>query len=226
MKWNLIRKTLIGGLAIIALSGHAVSASNEATNSASKVLSATVASPVATYELSGQPVLGQRLYVTNRLDYTGTLISLVWRPQLPSGWTIASVSVGSEMVAGDIVLLESRPANPTIMVYALDSVIGASPLAIVTEVEYQLMGMINPATIYSIPANTPKPLKLNTPVRVTGRLQCIIEGVASSSIKIQGSTNLPAWFDIETVMLSSQGVFTYLAPDLGKNGFIRAVQNQ
>jgi hypothetical protein len=100
------------------------------------------------------------LYVTNKITYSGTLLSLLLRPQLPTGWAVAPSSVVGEgvpeLVAGEIVWTgASIPPSPITIVYSVNvpnNANGAKQIS--AEVEYQSSGMINPV----MTRTTPDPL--------------------------------------------------------------------
>jgi hypothetical protein len=86
-----------------------------------------------------------------------SLLSLLCRPSLPSGWTLAIVSGdGSpEIQAGEIVFIGSLMGNPVRFSYAANVPSGlTTSQSIRTSLEYQLTGMANPATIYAAPDPT------------------------------------------------------------------------
>ena len=92
--------------------------------------------------------------VTNRLNYTGQLLSLLWRPRLPSGWTLISSSGdGSpEARSDEIVWVGSLPASPINLVYTVRVPrVEAGSKQIGGEVEFEFLGMTNPATQSAAP---------------------------------------------------------------------------
>lgn len=119
--------------------------------------------PVATQQTSASYPAGALLGATNSFSYSGTLWSLLWRPQLPAGWTIVSVSgTGNpELQSGEIVWTGTMPASPIQMAYTVQVPAHASGgQNLRGEVEYQLAGMVNPATFYA----SPDPLIVNEPL--------------------------------------------------------------
>jgi subtilisin-like proprotein convertase family protein len=144
MKHPSNHRTVVFGL-VLLLAGEGVSA---------------LAQLAAVHQTAAGYTPGSTIGVTNSFPYTNTLWSLLWRPHLPSGWTVLSVSgTGSpELQAGDIVWTGSMPASPIQMVYVVQVPAGASgAFQVRGEVEYQLAGMVNPATLYA----TPDPLALS-----------------------------------------------------------------
>jgi len=83
------------------------------------------------------------------------LLSLLWRPELPAGWTALTVSGDGnpELVAGEIVWVGARlPLSPVTMVYSVQVPPDEGvPREIRSKVEYQLGGTVNPATRYADP---------------------------------------------------------------------------
>jgi hypothetical protein len=97
---------------------------------------------------------GQPLTVKTRLAYGEAPLSLLWRPQLPSGWTLVSVSGDGnpEMSGGEILWAGALPPSPIRMVYTVQVPAGATGVQpIHGEVEYQFAGMVNPATGFADP---------------------------------------------------------------------------
>jgi hypothetical protein len=57
---------------------------------------------------------GGLVTVTNRFEYSGTLLTLVWRPVLPDGWTVVSVAGDGkpELRRGDLLWTGVLPPSP------------------------------------------------------------------------------------------------------------------
>lgn len=82
------------------------------------------------------------------------LLSLLWRPRLPAGWTLVSVSgAGDPEIRGEeIVFLGSLASAPLSFSYQVRRASGQTGTQqIVGEYEYQFAGMANPATGYAAP---------------------------------------------------------------------------
>jgi hypothetical protein len=62
---------------------------------------------------------GGVLHIEGTFEYTGTLLSLLWRPDLPTGWTLGGVTGDGTVEAqmGDIVWLGSLPGSPIHLVF-------------------------------------------------------------------------------------------------------------
>jgi hypothetical protein len=108
----------------------------------------------ATQTVPSGYVPGQALTVSVSMNYTGTLWSLLVRPEIPAGWTLQNVSgTGSvEYNFGEAVWVGSIPASPVQLTYQLVPPAGASAaVQIRNQVEYQLAGQINPASIQAAP---------------------------------------------------------------------------
>ncbi|MCL5097593.1 MAG: InlB B-repeat-containing protein, partial [Candidatus Omnitrophica bacterium] len=86
---------------------------------------------------------GGTVNITNSISYNGMLLALLWRPQLPEGWTITQVTGTSspEMQGSEIVFLGALTENPITMVYTVSVPSGSQGAKSVRgEVEYQLPG--------------------------------------------------------------------------------------
>ncbi len=114
------------------------------------------AAAVITVVQSGPPnyTAGNSVQVTNRFSYSDTLLSLLLRPQLPSGWTLFSATGNGtvEIQGGEIVLLGTLPPSPVEVVMTLQVPTGQSGIKNVrTEVEYQFSGEVNPSSSFAAP---------------------------------------------------------------------------
>ncbi|MBI5772361.1 MAG: choice-of-anchor D domain-containing protein, partial [Verrucomicrobia bacterium] len=106
---------------------------------------------------------GSTVTVSCTFTYTGTLLSLIWRPQLPAGWTLVSATGNGspESQFGEIVWTGSLPPSPITMSYTVQvpaTNSGAKQLR--GEVESQFTGDINPTASFA----APDPLTLNSSV--------------------------------------------------------------
>ena len=113
----------------------------------------------ATHAALGYPKAGGSLTVNGSLSYPTdhTLLSLLWRPQLPSGWVLASVSGdGSpEIQSGEIVFTGSLTSHLLNFAYTATVPAGETGTKqIQNTFEYLLDGMVNPET----GSATPSPL--------------------------------------------------------------------
>ncbi len=171
-------------------------------------------------------VPGQIYQVTNTIEYTRPLASLLLRPRLPSGWTLQSVSGAGnpEAVAGDILWTGTIPPSPFEMLYTAQVPPGARAVQQLRgEVEYQTAEMVNPAVCYALPDPlTLSTIKLTPPVAQAGQIEFGVNGEAGRSYKIQTSSNLVDWVDVTTVMIS--GGSTLVRQEIsGPTQFYRAV---
>jgi hypothetical protein len=123
---------------------------------------------------------------TARIDCTfahpagKSLIALLWRPILPSGWSLHSVAgqASPEIDAGDgtIVFLGSsadlNTPNPLVFSYWVSVPAGVTgPQTIRAEAEYQTAGMVNPLTITIFPDPLPLP-ELHTFEVISAEAHC------------------------------------------------------
>jgi hypothetical protein len=98
---------------------------------------------------------GSTFIVTNTLEYTGSLLSLLWRPHLPAGWTIGEVLADGapEPLNGEFVWTATNlPPSPVKVLYIVQVPLGQTgPKQITNQVEYQYPGMVNPGLVYASP---------------------------------------------------------------------------
>lgn len=107
---------------------------------------------------------GQTLTVTNTLEYTGELLSLCWRPELPAGYEIVSVSGDGdpELQHGEILWIGTLPPSPIEMVYSVAiplyaasaEVIGADVSCFVTGASDPVEATAYPVFLSVIPADS------------------------------------------------------------------------
>ena len=160
---------------------------------------------------------GQRIQVTNSFSYTGQLWSLLWRPQLPAGWTLVSVSADGnpELVRGEVVWTGLvLPPSPIKMVSTLEMPAGDNGAKqIHDQVEYQFSDMVNPVGIYAQPEPlTANIIQMEKPVRLSnGQVQLVLQGSADGSIDVCASTNLVDWTTL-TTLSNFNGTLQYVDP--------------
>lgn len=95
-------------------------------------------------------IAGSTVSITNKIQYSGKLLSLLVRPILPDGWTIQSVSGNGnpELVGGEIVWTGLLTDPEITFVYTVVVPPNEkSQQCISAEIEYQLAGMVNPEII-------------------------------------------------------------------------------
>ena len=88
-----------------------------------------------------------------------TLLSLLWHPTLPAGFTLTNLVSGDggpQVQGGDILFVGSLITNPIRFSYAI--VVSPVPpgqtatnMPVGAEIQYQLSGMVNPATVRANP---------------------------------------------------------------------------
>jgi hypothetical protein len=141
---------------------------------------------------------GGSFMITNKLQYSGHLLALLWRPQLPAGWTISSIIADGtpEYLGGDILWTGSTiPPTPITALYVVQvppGEQGAKQLH--AAVEYQYAGAVNPTTAYA----APDPLNITSPYVVfTGiqrqtasRVQLNLLGTMTTPVRIQAAPDL------------------------------------
>jgi hypothetical protein len=168
---------------------------------------ASLNSPMVSQDTALTYVPGGTLYLTNTFYYEGPLQSLLWRPLLPEGWTIQSISGDGdpEMVAGEAVWTEATiPSSPIQTVATVQVPAGDHHLqAIRNEWEYLFKGMVKIATRNA----TPDPLALGTviiihPTVKNGQLEWQLVGESGRTYQIQHSTDLSHWTNTQTLTVS------------------------
>jgi Putative Ig domain len=150
---------------------------------------------------------GGTLQLTNIIQYSRPLLSLLVRPRLPAGWTLQSVSGDGnpEELAGEILWTGVIPPSPIQLVCTVQTPAGdRSPQPLRSEVEYQMNDMVNAQLCYA----EPDPLILGTvkllPAAVRDRqIELIVAGEPGATYRIQASTNLVDWTEAGTVTLVS-----------------------
>ncbi len=109
------------------------------------------------YETPGTAVIT----CTFQVPQGRSLLSLLWRPQLPAGWTLDPVGASGDgnpqVSGGEIVFLDAFSGNPVQFTYIVNVPGGESGTHYLSaEVEYQIDGMVNPALTWA----NPHPLQL------------------------------------------------------------------
>jgi PKD repeat protein len=97
---------------------------------------------------------GGLLTVETQFEYSGGLLSLMWRPVLPAGWEIQSVSGdGSpEFSDGEILWTGTLPSSPVNLSYTVRVPAGETEdRSIRDEVFVHLSGDVNPVQLYAAP---------------------------------------------------------------------------
>jgi PKD repeat protein len=132
-----------------------------ATNNGGSVMAAAsgptgaAGGAVAISHTSSCYTAGATLTVSNEFGYSGDLISLVWLPQLPTGWTLLGASGdGTPEVGGGAILFTGSLTdhNPIRMAYTVSVPAGESGTEQLRgEVEYQFIDDVNPTTAFAQP---------------------------------------------------------------------------
>lgn len=115
------------------------------------------------------PLAGGLLTVNCAVYHSNqTLLSLLWHPTLPAGFTLTNLVSGDggpEVQGGDILFVGSLSTNPIRFSYAI--VVSPVPpgqtatnMPVGAEIQYQLSGMVNPATMRA----NPDPLIVSGPL--------------------------------------------------------------
>ena len=104
---------------------------------------------------NGQYTPGGTLIVSGQLTYSGVLQSLLWRPELPSGWTFNNIvaSGTTEIGYGEILWLGATvPTSPINIEYEVQIPPGATgDVTLRNFVEVGAVGLVNPIEIYAGP---------------------------------------------------------------------------
>lgn len=108
--------------------------------------------PQATQQLQSAAQAGEILGIQVTVNHAGDLLSLLARPELPTGWTITEVTgEGSPQVLGnEILFTEQNLPNPLTFQYQVRLLATAQGVYdLHTALEYQSASMINPVTLYA-----------------------------------------------------------------------------
>jgi hypothetical protein len=154
--------------------------------------------PTITQQAPPLYTVGGSFMVTNQLHYNGKLLSLLWRPQLPPGWTISSVIADGlpEYLAGDIVWTGSSiPPTPITVLYVVQVPPAEQGVKqIHGGVEYQFQGAVNPTMAYA----SPEPLVITSPYVVFTGIQRLsgtsvrlsLLGTMTTPVRLQAAPDL------------------------------------
>ena len=171
-------------------------------------------------------VPGELLAIDCQFDYPADrdLQSLLWRPELPEGWTLA----GAEPVSGAvpevdpdseaIVLMGDLSANPLLFRYFVQVPETASGTnAIGGLIEYQLDGMPNPGTVRAQPDPLIIPMLLTLPDLVFADRP--YDGTTNAAVADYGA--LAGVLPGHEVMLVTTGACAYFdTPSAGSNKLV------
>jgi hypothetical protein len=135
-------------------SSGATAAITRTSATASSEPSATAVTAITHQASSSQYTPGGTITVSGTLQFTDTLLSLLWRPMLPAGWTFGNVTSNGtvEVVGGEIVWTGALPASPINVQYVVSVPLGASGNQTMrNSVETLFSGEVNPTTNYATP---------------------------------------------------------------------------
>ena len=188
-----------------------------------------VSSPNFSYTESAADLYtaGGTVQITNSVTYNGTLLSLLWRPALPGGWTLAAATApgNPEVRAGEIVWTGTLPGSPFQLVYTVQTVAGDHAAhQISATAEYQFTGTVNPAVANhnSTSALTLVTVKMNFAVSRNGWIFLNVAGESGQQYIIQRSTDLINWQDVSTVTMAN-GAASIQDFETDQQAFYRAV---
>ncbi len=197
------------------------------------------ASTLSSITQSGPPnyTAGGNVQITTRFNYSGTLLSLLLRPQLPSGWKLSSATANGtvEVQGGEILLLGNLPPSPVEVVMTMQVPAGQSGVKNVrTQVEHQFSGDVNPSSAFA----TPDPLAISDigPLRpqviTFNQPANRMFGEPPFALTASSSSGLPVLFDVvagpanltgnNTLTLSGAGSVTVKATQPGNAGWLSA----
>ena len=163
---------------------------------------------------------GGLVTVTNSAQYSGPLLSLIWRPALPAGWTLQSVSGDGnpELAYGDITWTSpSLPPSPIRFNYVVQAAPGDTGLKQIRgEVDYMLSGGANALQTFADPltlnANVVASIRISSIVRLTnGATQIGLQGTTPGNVRIEYSPVVrpTSWSNLVTLPpLSGSAAFT------------------
>lgn len=109
-------------------------------------------------------VPGNQVTLTANLSYSNDIVGLLWRPQLPAGWTIISVTANGgtpEVIDNEILFTTKLPPSPLEISYVCEVPGEMSGDALVqTDVQLMRQGSANPQSLFGMMA--PNMLQLDT----------------------------------------------------------------
>jgi len=96
-------------------------------------------------------VPGRQVTLRGTLNYSSDIVALLWKPLLPAGWTIVSVSANGgtpEVVNNEILFTSKLPPSPLEIVYVCNVPDGTAGDALVqTDVQIMRHGTANPQSL-------------------------------------------------------------------------------
>ena len=172
------------------------------SNSPALILAKDASVPLILHQAPLSYTAGGTFMVTNTMYYSGTNLSLLWRPRLPAGWTITEVFADGlpEKLGNDIVWTGAKiPPTPITVLYRVQVPAGEQGTRqIQSEVEYLTPDMVNPAVADASPdplsiTSVTSPFVQFTSVKrlADGRVQLDLLGTMPGPVRIQFANALP-----------------------------------
>jgi len=183
----------------------------------------TLDSSRATHAVSGY-VAGQTMTVACAFAYPAEgrqVLSLLWRPELPDGWTVVAASGDGQPVYepsdGALVFFgeDLQDNNPVVFQYVVQVPEGTQGTnGIGGVIEYQLDGMANPSTVRAQPDPLPVPMLLTLPDLAV--LDKTYDGLTNATVSAYGALSglMDGHTDVSLVTTSSGAFFD--TPEVGQ----------
>ena len=164
-------------------------ASAGSTRDASSCITAVHQEAPATYRA------GDSITVVNQVAYSEKPIALLWRPRLPAGWKIASVSGDGnpEIIGGEILWTDEIPSSPIRMAYRVETPADQTGLQdIGGELDTYASGQANASTASA----TPAPLVLAPEGSGVSQISAV-ERKTDGTIQVTLRTQAGGWYRLE-----------------------------
>jgi len=183
----------------------------------------TLDSSRATHAVTGY-VAGQTMTVECAFAYPAEgrqVLSLLWRPELPDGWTVVAASGDGQPVYepsdGALVFFgeDLQDNNPVVFQYVVQVPEGTQGTnGIGGVIEYQLDGMANPSTVRAQPDPLPVPMLLTLPDLAV--LDKTYDGLTNATVSAYGALSglMDGHTDVSLVTTSSGAFFD--TPEVGQ----------
>ena len=189
----------------------------------SEIFVITLDSSRATHAVSGYAA-GQTMTVECAFAYPSDgrqLLSLLWRPELPDGWTVVAASGNGQPVYessdGALVFLgaDLPDNNPVVFQYIVEVPAGAQGTnGIGGVIEYQLDGMVNVATVRAQPDPLPVPMLLTLPgLEVSDKSY---DGLTNATVSAYGALVGLMGGHAEVSLVTTGAVAFFDSPEVGQ----------